>query len=73
VGFCPQFDNLFDQFTARETVHIYADIKGIPLVEVDKICNSLFEALKLAPFADKIVRYYIFALFSCIPRNRYLF
>jgi ABC-type multidrug transport system ATPase subunit len=56
VGFCPQFDTLFDHFTARETVRIYADIKGTPLDEVDRITNSLFDALKLTPFADKLVR-----------------
>jgi hypothetical protein len=30
VGYCPQFDALFDLLTGREHLQLYARIKGIP-------------------------------------------
>ncbi|XP_044269295.1 phospholipid-transporting ATPase ABCA3-like isoform X2 [Tribolium madens] len=41
VGYCPQFDALLDDFTAKETLVIFGLIRGIPF---DK-CISLAESL----------------------------
>lgn len=30
IGYCPQFDALLDNLTAREHLNLYAAIKGIP-------------------------------------------
>lgn len=30
LGYCPQFDALFDNLTARETLHIFGLLRGIP-------------------------------------------
>ena len=29
IGYCPQFDALFDELTAREHLLLYARIKGV--------------------------------------------
>ena len=30
IGYCPQFDALYDTLTAREHLHLYARMRGIP-------------------------------------------
>jgi len=30
MGYCPQFDALLDNLTAKEHLELYSDIKGIP-------------------------------------------
>jgi len=30
IGYCPQFDSLLENLTAKEHLHLYAAIKGIP-------------------------------------------
>lgn len=30
IGYCPQFDALLENLTAREHLELYASIKGIP-------------------------------------------
>ena len=35
IGYCPQFDALLDNLTAKEHLNLYASIKGIPLDRVN--------------------------------------
>jgi len=30
IGYCPQFDALYDELTAREHIQLYARLRGIP-------------------------------------------
>jgi ATP-binding cassette subfamily A (ABC1) protein 3 len=39
IGYCPQFDALLDDLTVRETLQIFALIRGVPY----KSCKSLGE------------------------------
>jgi ATP-binding cassette, subfamily A (ABC1), member 3 len=39
VGYCPQFDALFENLTSREHVELYAAIKGIPHDAVYGVCE----------------------------------
>lgn len=32
IGYCPQFDALFDNLTGREHLELYANLKGIKKV-----------------------------------------
>jgi ATP-binding cassette subfamily A (ABC1) protein 3 len=41
IGYCPQFDALLDDLTVRETLKIFALIRGVPYKE----CKSLSERL----------------------------
>ena len=36
IGYCPQFDALLDNLTAKEHLYLYAAIKGIPYDRVIK-------------------------------------
>lgn len=53
IGFCPQVDPLLDLMTGRETLKMFAILRGIPLKLVDSEVNTLLERLTLTPHADK--------------------
>lgn len=37
MGFCPQFDALFDELTANEHLTLYARLRGVPEKELHKV------------------------------------
>ena len=37
IGYCPQFDSLFDELTAREHVQLYARLRGVPPKEEKQV------------------------------------
>lgn len=37
IGYCPQFDALLENLTAKEHLYLYAAIKGIPSEIVNKL------------------------------------
>ena len=37
IGYCPQFDALYDELTAREHLTMYATFRGIPLAERSQV------------------------------------
>lgn len=37
MGFCPQFDALFDELTASEHLTLYARLRGVPEKELHKV------------------------------------
>eukprot|EP00455_Lapot_gusevi_P052020 TRINITY_DN7870_c0_g5_i1.p1 TRINITY_DN7870_c0_g5~~TRINITY_DN7870_c0_g5_i1.p1 ORF type:complete len:341 (+),score=73.75 TRINITY_DN7870_c0_g5_i1:73-1023(+) len=53
VGYCPQFDPLLEQMTARETLCFYASLRGIPQERIPLLVESLLERLSLTPHADR--------------------
>ncbi|XP_016898579.1 ATP-binding cassette sub-family A member 2 isoform X2 [Cynoglossus semilaevis] len=53
IGYCPQFDALFDDLTAREHLELYTRLRGIPWKDQDRVVQWALEKLELAKYADK--------------------
>ena len=58
MGYCPQFDALIDQMTGRETLTMYARLRGVPEANIKDVVNSLVDILMLEPHADKLTGNY---------------
>ncbi|RUS82911.1 hypothetical protein EGW08_009334 [Elysia chlorotica] len=58
MGYCPQFDALIDQMTGRETLTMYARLRGVPEENIKDVVNSLMDVLMLKPHADKLAGKY---------------
>jgi ATP-binding cassette subfamily A (ABC1) protein 3 len=54
IGYCPQFDALLDNLTAREHLELYAAIKGIPAAKREPIIQQILKDLMLKPFENII-------------------
>lgn len=53
IGYCPQFDALIDNLTARETLEMFGLIRGIPLNEVSSFALRLANDLDFVAHLDK--------------------
>ncbi|CAH1785688.1 unnamed protein product [Owenia fusiformis] len=53
VGYCPQFDALYDELTGREHLTLYARLRGIPLKEEKQVVEWALNKLALSQYADK--------------------
>jgi len=53
IGFCPQFDALFDLLTAREHLELYAGIKGIYEEDIPAVANGKIAEMGLTEYADR--------------------
>ncbi|XP_070532576.1 ATP-binding cassette sub-family A member 2-like [Ptychodera flava] len=53
IGYCPQFDAVFDELTAREHLLLYARLRGIPYKEEDKVVDWALNKLALTQYADR--------------------
>jgi ABC-type multidrug transport system ATPase subunit len=53
IGFCPQTDPLLDLMTGRETLSMFATLRGIPNAKVAEVVDILIDRLTLRPHADK--------------------
>ncbi|XP_059179614.1 phospholipid-transporting ATPase ABCA3-like [Physella acuta] len=58
MGYCPQFDALIDQMTGRETLFMYARLRGVPEENIPSVVNTLLDILMLRPHADKLAGLY---------------
>ncbi|XP_048350984.1 phospholipid-transporting ATPase ABCA3 [Sphaerodactylus townsendi] len=58
IGYCPQFDALLDHMTGRETLSMYARLRGIPERYIGSCVENMLRGLLLEPHADKLVRMY---------------
>uniref|UniRef100_A0A672NJY1 ATP-binding cassette sub-family A member 3-like n=1 Tax=Sinocyclocheilus grahami TaxID=75366 RepID=A0A672NJY1_SINGR len=56
IGYCPQFDAVLDHMTGRETLSMYARLRGIPEKYVTACVENVLRSLLLEPHADKLVR-----------------
>ena len=52
IGFCPQWDPLLFELSARETLNFYCHLRGILSSQVDELVIALLERLDLTRFAD---------------------
>lgn len=53
IGFCPQFDALYDLLTGREHLRLYAAVKGIAAAEVEGVVEAKLRELGLGEYADR--------------------
>jgi len=53
IGYCAQFDSLWDLLTVKETIDFYLNICGYPQKEIPKYTNALIEACDIKIHADK--------------------
>lgn len=58
IGYCPQFDAALDHMTGRETLSMYARLRGIPERYIGSCVENMLRGLLLEPHADKLVRIY---------------
>ncbi|CAB3983284.1 ATP-binding cassette sub-family A member 2 isoform X4 [Paramuricea clavata] len=52
IGYCPQFDALIDEMTAREHLMLYARLRGVPSKEQTQVVDWAIQKLSLSKFAD---------------------
>ncbi|XP_044745815.1 phospholipid-transporting ATPase ABCA3-like [Coccinella septempunctata] len=55
IGYCPQFDALLDNLTARETLKIFSLIRGVPRDECDFTAVTLAKDFDFTEHLDKEV------------------
>jgi ABC-type multidrug transport system ATPase subunit len=53
IGYCPQFDAIFDYMTVYENLYFFSCIKGIPFEKRDLIAISLMKEMNLYEYKDK--------------------
>uniref|UniRef100_A0A4W4H9Z9 ATP-binding cassette sub-family A member 2 n=1 Tax=Electrophorus electricus TaxID=8005 RepID=A0A4W4H9Z9_ELEEL len=53
IGYCPQFDALFEDLTAREHLKLYTRLRGIPWKDEERVVQWALEKLELSKYADK--------------------
>ena len=56
LGYCPQYDALIDQLTGRETLVLFARLRGVR--DVNACVSQLLKDLLLTEHADKLVKAY---------------
>ncbi|KAL3853226.1 hypothetical protein ACJMK2_016782 [Sinanodonta woodiana] len=58
LGYCPQFDALIDQMTGRETLWMYARLRGVDESKIRTVVNDLVKVMMLDKHADKQTGFY---------------
>ena len=53
MGYCPQFNGLQPNFTAREHIEFYAAIRGMPLEIIPSVTEDLLKRMDLKKYADR--------------------
>ncbi|XP_053685902.1 phospholipid-transporting ATPase ABCA3-like [Sabethes cyaneus] len=58
IGYCPQFDALIDDLTGRETLKIFALLRGVPKGEISAVSLKLATELNFMKHIDKRTKQY---------------
>ena len=58
IGYCPQHDVINDMLTARETLKIYADFRGIPRMVQGNTIDKVIDLVGLNEHADFVCGHY---------------
>ncbi|CAD7683421.1 unnamed protein product [Nyctereutes procyonoides] len=58
VGYCPQLDTLLNYMTGRETLVMFARIRGIPERHISACVEQVLDDLLMYTFANTLVRKY---------------
>ena len=53
IGYCPQFDAIYDELTPSEHIRLFARLKGIQSKFEDNLCQCLLERLDLLNYENK--------------------
>ncbi|KAL3870668.1 hypothetical protein ACJMK2_038713 [Sinanodonta woodiana] len=53
IGYCPQYDALFDELTGREHLQLYGRLRGTSPKDENKVVTHSLEVLGLLKYADK--------------------
>ena len=53
IGYCPQFDAIFESLTVYENLEFYGLIKGANKEKIESIINALMDEMNLTSFKDK--------------------
>uniref|UniRef100_K3W614 ABC transporter domain-containing protein n=1 Tax=Globisporangium ultimum (strain ATCC 200006 / CBS 805.95 / DAOM BR144) TaxID=431595 RepID=K3W614_GLOUD len=54
IGYCPQFDALFELLSVREHLELFAQIKGVFSHELDAVVKDLMHQMNLDDFEHKL-------------------
>ncbi|GMF59565.1 unnamed protein product [Phytophthora fragariaefolia] len=54
IGYCPQFDALFERMTVREHLELFAAIKGVTRADMEAVVSEKILQLNLADFEHKL-------------------
>ncbi|CEG41294.1 atp-binding cassette superfamily [Plasmopara halstedii] len=54
IGYCPQFDALFELLTVREHLELFASIKGISRAQLNDVVQDKINQLNLGDFEHKL-------------------
>lgn len=58
IGYCPQFDALLEDLTGRETLKIFALLRGVHPDHIERISNKLAKDFNYTQHIDKMVKEY---------------
>ncbi|XP_032182961.1 ATP-binding cassette sub-family A member 17-like isoform X2 [Mustela erminea] len=58
IGYCPQFGTLLNHMTGRETLVLYARIRGVPERHIATCVEQILDDLLMHAHADKLVKTY---------------
>jgi len=53
MGYCPQFDALIDQMTGRETLRMFARLRGLSASSIESCIQELINLFGLSIYADR--------------------
>ncbi|KAH7987830.1 hypothetical protein HPB52_025110 [Rhipicephalus sanguineus] len=70
IGYCPQFDAQIDRLTGRETLELFALIRGVPNHRVPSVVNYMINLADLQAHADKPTEAYRYASSGVDPAAR---
>ena len=62
MGYCPQFDASINEMTGRETLRMFANLRGLPEHSIDAVVEDLTDKLLLREHMDKQVKKLRFAV-----------
>lgn len=54
IGYCPQFDALFELLSVREHLELFARIKGVSSANLDAVVKDLMHQMNLDDFENKL-------------------
>jgi ABC-type multidrug transport system ATPase subunit len=56
LGYCPQFERLPNYMTVKETLLLYARLRGVNKSSIHFICNTMISLFKLDEFEKTLVQ-----------------
>ena len=54
IGYCPQYEAIFNYLTVKENLEFYARIKGVKIQYLDQLVKAMITEMSLDEYSDKI-------------------